>query len=164
MKHFTLSHMLVVSCVFMAWMTTPISAQDSEKLVKNLILPGESFRIQNRSAFILWPEKAQRKSPQPWVMYGPTLPAYPDRHEKWMHQQFLDAGNKAGKNSQPSPASAIVYKDLEYARAGKKGLLLDLYYPKTAEGPVPVVVWVHGGGWKNGSKDRCPASWLVEHG
>ncbi len=25
-------------------------------------------------------------------MYSPTLPRYPDVHEKWMHQQFLDAG------------------------------------------------------------------------
>ena len=25
-------------------------------------------------------------------MYSPTLPRYPDAHEKWMHQQFLDAG------------------------------------------------------------------------
>jgi acetyl esterase/lipase len=23
---------------------------------------------------------------------------------------------------------------------------------------------VHGGGWKNGSKDRCPAAWLAAHG
>ena len=26
------------------------------------------------------------------------------------------------------------------------------------------MVWVHGGGWKNGSKNRCPTTWLVEHG
>ena len=25
-------------------------------------------------------------------MYAPTLPAYPDSHEKWMHEQFLAAG------------------------------------------------------------------------
>jgi len=84
--------MFVVSCLVMAPLASPIGAQDSEQRVKNLILPGESFLINNRPAFILWPEKAKRKSPQPWVMYGPTLPAYPDIHEKWMHQQFLDAG------------------------------------------------------------------------
>eukprot|EP00913_Durusdinium_trenchii_P035330 g33060.t1 len=31
-------------------------------------------------------------TPQPWIMYAPTLPPYPDRHEKWMHEQFLAAG------------------------------------------------------------------------
>jgi alpha-beta hydrolase superfamily lysophospholipase len=25
-------------------------------------------------------------------MYAPTLPGLPDQHEKWMHEQFLDAG------------------------------------------------------------------------
>ena len=29
---------------------------------------------------------------KPWIFYGPTLPAYPDKAESWMHQQFLDAG------------------------------------------------------------------------
>ncbi len=349
MKHLSLFLIFAFGSVLMAWPANPVSAQDSEKPVKNLILPGESFLINNRPAFILWPEEAKRTSPQPWIMYGPTLPAYPDSHEKWMHQQFLDAGiavagidvgeaygsptsqdaftnlykeltqrrgfapkpcllgrsrgglwtsswairntdkvagisgiypvfdlrtypglqkaapayglssdeleqslrthnpiaqadklanaripvyiihgdvdhvvpleensatlakiyqqagaadvlditvphgqghnfwpgffhcqslveftiqralagagqKKAGKNDQPSPAMAVVYKDLEYARVGEKSLLLDLYYPKTADCPVPVVVWIHGGGWKSGSKDRCPASWLVEHG
>ena len=60
--------------------------------VKKLILPGESFLIGERPAFILWPEKSKRKTPQPWIMYSPTLRGLPDRHEKWMHEQFLAAG------------------------------------------------------------------------
>lgn len=63
-----------------------------EEPVKQLILPGESFLVEGRPAFILWPEEAKRKEPQPWVMYAPTLPPYPDSHEKWMHEQFLAAG------------------------------------------------------------------------
>lgn len=62
------------------------------KPVKDLILPGESFLLAERPAFIMWPAEAQRKTPQPWVMYAPTLPGYPDSHEKWMHEQFLAAG------------------------------------------------------------------------
>jgi alpha-beta hydrolase superfamily lysophospholipase len=60
--------------------------------IKELVLPGDSFRVEGRPAFILWPEPSMRKSPQPWVFYAPTLPGYPDEHEKWMHQQFLSAG------------------------------------------------------------------------
>ncbi|MFP6764686.1 MAG: hypothetical protein VB858_13755, partial [Planctomycetaceae bacterium] len=60
--------------------------------VKKLILPGESFRVAGRPAFILWPDEGRRRTPQPWVLYAPTLPPYPDSHEKWMHQQFLKAG------------------------------------------------------------------------
>lgn len=60
--------------------------------VKQLILPGESFLIDGHAAFILLPPEPLRKSPQPWIHYAPTLPAYPDSHEKWMHEQFLAAG------------------------------------------------------------------------
>ena len=63
-----------------------------EKAVKDLILPGDSFLIQERPAFVMLPEKEKRTEPQPWVMYAPTLPGYPDSHEKWMHEQFLAAG------------------------------------------------------------------------
>jgi alpha-beta hydrolase superfamily lysophospholipase len=30
--------------------------------------------------------------PQPWIFYAPTLSAYPDEAERWMHEQFLAAG------------------------------------------------------------------------
>ncbi len=314
--------------------------------VKKLILPGESFLIEGRPAFIMLPPKAKRRTPQPWIMYAPTLPAYPDKHEKWMHVRFLaagvvvagiDAGEAYGspcgqklmsalykeltekrgfakrpcllgrsrgvlwasswaiahcdkvaglagiypvfdlqtypgiaraakayrltsqelqshikdlnpiaradvlvnaripvciihgdddkvvplkQNSaslvdrykQAGAADAVtlivvkgqghnfwpgffrsqrlvdfairranagataktvarrsqhglfITKNLEYGRAGGKPQLLDLYRPATTSGRLPVVMWVHGGGWKNGSKDRCPATWLTEHG
>lgn len=60
--------------------------------IKQLILPGESFLVDEHAAFILWPAEDLRQTPQPWVFYAPTLPAYPDEHEKWMHEQFLKAG------------------------------------------------------------------------
>lgn len=57
-----------------------------------LLLPGEKLEVDGKRAFILWPRPDKRKTPQPWVLYAPTLPAYPDRHEEWMHQQFINAG------------------------------------------------------------------------
>lgn len=71
---------------------TTLYAQEKPKEIKSLVLPGEAFLVGDRPAFILFPEESNRTSPQPWVFYGPTLPGYPDEHEKWMHQQFLDAG------------------------------------------------------------------------
>lgn len=68
-----------------------LSAADSPP-VKELILPGESFLVDGRPAFVLLPPEAKRRSPQPWIFYAPTLPAYPDSHEKWMHERFLAAG------------------------------------------------------------------------
>lgn len=60
--------------------------------VKKLILPGESFLVAGRPAFMLLPPEEKRSKPQPWIMYAPTLPAYPDAAEKWMHEQFTAAG------------------------------------------------------------------------
>ena len=327
-------------------------AQDEPKVkpVKTLILDGESFLLNDRPAFIMWPAQEKRQTPQPWIMYSPTLPGTPDRHEKWMHEQFMDAGiavagidigeaygspagrkhfsalyreltknrgfaakpcllgrsrgglwssswaihnpgkvaglagiypvfdlttypglkraapaygmtepelkaslkqhnpiekvdvmakakipvfiihgdvdkvvplkensnalmekyqqsgsgniadiiivkgqghnyfegffrcqelvdfaikrAKAGakanlsanKKLQPLPENVSVIRNLEYSRAGDKPILLDLYRPETIDENLPVVIWVHGGGWKNGSKNRCPAVWLAENG
>ncbi len=329
-----------------------MEAQDAgqEKPIKQLILEGESFLVNNRAAFIMWPDKEKRQTPQPWIMYSPTLPGFPDRHEKWMHQQFTEAGvavagidvgeaygspegrkhftalyreltkqrgfaakpcllgrsrgglwssswaiknpnkvaglagiypvfdlttypglkraapaygmteselkaalsehnpieqvevmakakipvfiihgdidkvvplkensstliqkykqsgvenlakiiivegqghnyfkgffncqelvdfaikrAKAGaqaklpKKKAPSrlPETVSVIRDLEFSRVGNQSLLLDLYRPQSIHQDLPVVIWIHGGGWKNGSKDRCPAVWLAEHG
>jgi dipeptidyl aminopeptidase/acylaminoacyl peptidase len=71
-----------------------LSAADdaAPKPVKQLILPGESFLVADRPAFVLLPPEDKRTKPQPWIMYAPTLPPYPDEHEKWMHERFLDAG------------------------------------------------------------------------
>lgn len=69
-----------------------VQAARAAEPVKKLILPGESFLVAERPAFILWPAEEQRTKPQPWVLYAPTLPGLPDAHEKWMHEKFLAAG------------------------------------------------------------------------
>lgn len=56
-----------------------------------------------------------------------------------------------------------VVRDLEFARVGDHGLRLDLYRP-AGEGPYPVVLWVHGGAWRNGSKDNPPIQRIVHEG
>lgn len=63
------------------------------------------------------------------------------------------------------PEGVRVLRDLGYAKPDGKPLLLDLYLPeKASAGALPVVVWVHGGGWNKGSKDNCPAAWLAAEG
>jgi dipeptidyl aminopeptidase/acylaminoacyl peptidase len=59
---------------------------------KKLALPGENFMVAGRPAFVFLPPEEKRTLPQPWIFYAPTLPAYPDEAERWMHEQFLAAG------------------------------------------------------------------------
>src|SRR5262245_42760420 len=61
---------------------------------------------------------------------------------------------RAGSSSaQVAPGYAHVSRDIVYSTT--TGQKMDLYFPKTA-GPHPVIVWIHGGGWMNGSKDSQP--------
>ena len=42
------------------------------------------------------------------------------------------------------------------SRSGHERHKLDLFVPEKADGPLPLIIWVHGGGWQNGSKEGCP--------
>ena len=56
-----------------------------------------------------------------------------------------------------------VLRDIEYARAGELVLKLDLHLPRGQVRP-PLIVWVHGGAWRSGSKKDMPLGKLVEEG
>jgi acetyl esterase/lipase len=79
------------------------------------------------------------------------------------HTNTLTHGGKAMENVR-------FLGDLEYARAGDKALLLDLYLPQTGpglptgHGPWPTIVWIHGGAWRMGSKDNPHAARQAQRG
>ncbi len=52
----------------------------------------------------------------------------------------------------PAPAG-IIERDVTYCTMEGVALKMDLYYPLAGEGPWPVVMYVHGGGWVNGNKN-----------
>ena len=55
---------------------------------------------------------------------------------------------------------AVSHRGVTYAeRRGYRPLLLDLHVPAGLEGPVPCVVWIHGGGWENGDRRFTPSTW-----
>jgi len=56
-------------------------------------------------------------------------------------------------------------RDIEYARVGAKSLRLDLYLPRRDAGArLPVVVWIHGGGWRSGDKSGTRAPEVLGEG
>ena len=77
----------------------------------------------------------------------------------------LFAQNPSKKKQPQLPEGVDVRRDIEYAKHDGISLKLDLYLPQEIKGDVPVIVFVHGGGWKNGSKDSGKrGAWMVPHG
>jgi len=64
---------------------------------------------------------------------------------------------------QAAGAEPRIDKDIEYAQVAGEPLRLDLYRPETSTN-APLLVWLHGGAWENGSKDQMPLAALVERG
>jgi acetyl esterase/lipase len=74
-------------------------------------------------------------------------------------------GPRRPPEGKPDVRDGVVRKrDLEYGRVGDTSLRLDLYLPEKAKVSVPLVLWVHGGGWVRGSKSFCPLLKLVPRG
>jgi acetyl esterase/lipase len=63
------------------------------------------------------------------------------------------------------PDTVDLQQDIVYARYGERALHLDLYLPKQGSA-LPAVVWVHGGGWSGGDKNRFrrQAALMAAHG
>ncbi|WP_286765011.1 MULTISPECIES: alpha/beta hydrolase [Rhodopirellula] len=57
----------------------------------------------------------------------------------------------------------LVYAEVSGAGNEARSLQLDLFVPATSESP-PLVVWIHGGGWRNGSRRNPKLIEVTEHG
>jgi acetyl esterase/lipase len=69
------------------------------------------------------------------------------------------------KLQQPEGEPALqTHRNLEYIVGGHARNKIDLYLPAKADHPLPVIVWIHGGGWYEGSKENCPAVPFVTKG
>lgn len=62
------------------------------------------------------------------------------------------------------PEGTKVIKDIVYLQdATSASQKLDLYLPQASE-PLPLVIWIHGGGWSSGDKKGGPFRALLEAG
>jgi len=80
---------------------------------------------------------------------------------------LLASGVLFAQKIPPHPEDSLVYRNLSYVTNGHARQKLDLYIPKRDKGGrPPLIVWVHGGGWFQGSKENCQALGLgfVERG
>ncbi|HEY1049483.1 MAG TPA: alpha/beta hydrolase [Prosthecobacter sp.] len=63
------------------------------------------------------------------------------------------------------PAGIKMEKDISYIAEGDAAQKLDLYLPeKATDKPLPLIVHIHGGGWRGGNKFPCPVAGMVLKG
>ncbi len=81
----------------------------------------------------------------------------------------LDPSRPGGRTVPPFPVfdapglpdqagdASLVHRELTYARAiGFRPLKLDIWLPRKASGPTPLVLWVHGGAFQLGDRRELP--------
>jgi acetyl esterase/lipase len=67
-----------------------------------------------------------------------------------------------GVPQEVSDASAV-HREVTYARAiGFRPLKMDIWLPRQATGPVPLVVWVHGGAFQLGDRRELPPTFAPD--
>lgn len=84
--------MVAVALLFTLISSAVAEEEAAPRKTQQVLLNAEQFEVAGHSAFVMMPARPLRQEPQPWVFYAPTLSRYPDSHESWMHQKFLDAG------------------------------------------------------------------------
>jgi acetyl esterase/lipase len=70
-------------------------------------------------------------------------------------QAFRNRGNSE-QQKRPTFREAIeIHADVPYAGTNNPRQTLDLFLPKERDSdePLPLIIWIHGGGWRNGSKN-----------
>ncbi len=92
---------------------------------KVLPLPGESFEVSGRAAFVILPRGRPTNGTIPWVWYAPALAGLPGTEEKWMFERFNAAGIAiAGIDvgeSYGSPDGCALYTALYHELTRKRG-------------------------------------------
>ena len=56
----------------------------------------------------------------------------------------------------PHGAGGTVVPDVQFAAPGGHPLFADIHRPPDAAGPVPAILWIHGGGWRAGNRRVGP--------
>ena len=120
-----LLHLLTILLAVPSLHAEPPKADINHTPEKNLPLPGEVFLVEGHTAFII-PAKTQLAGkPKAWIWYAPTLKGLPGNTEKWMFEQFQNAGIAiAGIDvgeSYGSPAGRKLFTALHQEMTGKRG-------------------------------------------
>ena len=102
---------------------------------------------------------------------GQPMPSLP-KGSKWpqnfreLREIYKSTGLEVKRAVVPKVQGVIAKPDIVYVKRGKRQLKLDLFLPKPSKKVAPIVVLIHGGGWRQGSRtgEHSKAIWLANRG
>jgi hypothetical protein len=107
-----------------------------------------------------------------WEIQSYSGVALSERVNKWIYRALYCIGttiiicslvlSSSGQTEAARlPEGVIVHRDIPYVTDGHERQKLDLYLPK-AKKKQPLIIWVHGGAWLEGSKENSvPAGYRL---
>jgi len=103
---------------------------------------------------------ALRHSIAALAVLGLLATSLPARSQILMGAMMMRRLAKSASRGNPAPA-APAHQTIAYGADPLQNL--DFTPPPGAKGPVPLVVFVHGGGWTQGNKDNATGGWKAPH-
>lgn len=99
---------------------------------------------------LLWVTAALFAQEQP----EPAAPGQQPQEGEDKDDEEQPPGRERQRRNPRVPPDLEVKRDIEYGKGGEKSLKLDIIQPKKKpEKPMPVLVFIHGGGWRGGNKN-----------
>lgn len=98
--------------------------------------------------FILWVI-----TPRIWSALNPSKPPAGYYIMAPAYIALLTGVEKLVDTEPGLPAGVEAYRNIEYSNAGGNSLQLDVYKPSDIIEPAPLLVFIHGGGWKGGKRE-----------
>jgi len=78
---------------------------------------------------------------------------------------FMWSQAEAAPEVRDVPPGVSAYRDLTYVPGSTdENQRLDLYVPEHSAKPLPVIIYIHGGGWNGADKRSCPPLYFVKDG
>lgn len=137
----------IVPALLMVFFVQAAEAQTTERSPpeKKLPMPGEVFRVEGRTAFVIAPDRKTSDGATPWVWYAPTLHNLPGTEERWMFERFTRAGIAiAGIDvgeSYGSPDGRNLFSTFHREPTGKRGFASKPVLLGRSRGGLMMLAW-----------------------